>query len=947
MLLVTLVTALTWASAASAQETVPHGEILEAEALATIVGAEPEQKYAQDASGGAYVYLPAKQMEPGEPPLSYIEVPLAEMKGQFTLRVRALALSGGTDSLLIRWASGQRSIGLQYEPPEWKWYEVSIYSYIPGPATLIVGAREPARIDVLEVIRTEPVSSPHQPDPIRPEPNGGRPIDLNPPTFRWLHQGTDRTCRVQVSRTEDFTHIVLDEEVTATFLRPLQPLPTGRLWWRMRADNWDEGLWGAAETFEIPEEVASWPLPPWEESFARVPEAHPRLWLEPGELEQMRRWAEGEGAEAVEGWRGRLSRELGKELPLEAQKERDDELTREEKVVRRVSFKGEAARTARAIQDMAPFYALTGDEQFAEELRRRALLIADLDPHGYASHAVSDFGNGTLVEGMAFAYDFLQDYMSEQELAQVREALAARLEIMEKAYRPRLEQRVHNAHAWQHTFLQFMAGALALYGEHPRAEDWFQWAVKATVALYPWFGGAEGGSAECASYFAGTNLRSSMGTRDLIYAATGIDLLDNPWYRSNVYYTIYSHPPNHMRSQFGDHPGGPWSDGPRANQFLVTRYRAALLDDRFAAAYASAYKGNLVGRFRDSFKWLTPAMPEPAPLSELPDARAFRDIGTVFMHSAIDRPDDNIFFEFKCSPYGSHGHSHNDQNCFNLAAFNEPLLIDTGYYHSYGDAHHAGWTMTTQAHNAILVDGTGQPNGNITAYGRLLAFEQGDEYAYCAGEAKWAYREVKLDRFTRQVLWLKPDLLFLYDQLEAPEPHTYQWLLHAERQIAVDEAQQTVVAAGEKGACRVALLAPENLSFSQTDEFDPPAKRWRKDRKFDMPNQWHLTASTREPAASQRFLAVIEVTRQGEPFAARVEAVSDQGWLGVRVNRQGSEVVAGFADALMGLDGSHPVADIRLGPVAAQAYAVAAELRDGKTMRLVTIGATEATAAGE
>ncbi|MGD9496695.1 MAG: heparinase II/III family protein, partial [Armatimonadota bacterium] len=144
----------------------------------------------------------------------------------------------------------------------------------------------------------------------------------------------------------------------------------------------------------------------------------------------------------------------------------------------------------------------------------------------------------------------------------------------------------------------------------------------------------------------------------------------------------------------------------------------------------------------------------------------------VFMHSAIDRPDENIFFEFKSSPYGSHGHSYDDQNCFNLAAFNEPIFIRSGYYLCFGDPHHAGWTMQTKAHNGVLVDGTGQPNSDITAHGELLRFDRGTEYAFTAGEAKWAYREVTLDRFVRNCLWLKPNLFFIYDQLRAPEPHT-------------------------------------------------------------------------------------------------------------------------------------------------------------------------------
>lgn len=944
LLLALLMVAIIPAPAASAQDGIPLGQVVEAESLIA-VGAEPETDHAEGASGGAYVFLAQPQMEAARPN-SYLEVPIADMIGRYHFRVRALAISGGTDSLRYGTGPTWPTLGLSAQPQEWRWYEFDLYGYAPGLTTVLIGAREPARIDAIEVTRMESASSaPHQAEPVRAEPNSSRPLDVNPPTFRWLDQG-EVTYRVQVARDEAFAHVVLDETVEgATFLRPLQPLPEGELCWRWRVEAGEDAPWAPVERFEVPAGLAQWPLPPWLESFARIPVGHPRLFTTPERFEEMRAWAATEeGQAALELWRGRLEREIDRELPLEQVGQRGENLTREQAVIQRVTFKGEAGNTAGAIENLALLYALTGEERWAAEARRRALLIAGLDPRGYASHAVSDFGNGNLVEGMAFAYDLLGDYLSPEERGTIRDAIHERLAITAPLFR-KLEQRVHNAHAWQHTLQQFAEGALAIADEAPDARGWFEWAVRTTVALYPWFGGADGGSAEMASYFEGTNLRSSMDLRDLIFRATGIDLCANPWYRSNIMYTIYAHPPQHLRSQFGDHPGGPSSPGPHRGVYLATRYRAALLGDRFAAAYAAAYEGSWVGagRLRDEFGWLQAPLPEPASLAQLPHARAFRDIGVVYLHTAMERPDDNVFFEFKSGPYGSWGHSHGDQNAFNLAAFNEPLLIDTGYYHSYGDDHHAGWTMQTRAHNAILVDGTGQPTRSLDAPGRLLAFEQGDGYMYGAGEARGAYHEVALDRFTRHVLALEPDLFVVYDQLEAPQPHSYQYLLHAEREFAINRAAQAVDAVGERGQCRVTLVAPARLSFAQDHVFDPPALHWRDDRGFEMPDQWHLTAETAAPAASQRFLAIIEVTRAGEPFATRVEPLRGEGWLGVRMVRaDGREVVAGFSAELPGLDGTMPRATLTLGPVSAEAFALAAELRDGAPVRVVTISGTSA-----
>ncbi|MFO7948652.1 MAG: heparinase II/III family protein, partial [Armatimonadota bacterium] len=386
------------------------------------------------------------------------------------------------------------------------------------------------------------------------------------------------------------------------------------------------------------------------------------------------------------------------------------------------------------------------------------------------------------------------------------------------------------------------------------------------------------------------------------------------------------------------------SGPPGSNRYVTTRYRAALFNDPFAAAYAQEYEGNPLLRvsLREAYDWLAKPVPEPKSLSLLPDARAFKDIGVVYMHTAMERPNDNIFFEFKSGPYGSFGHSHNDQNTFNLMAFNEPLLIDTGYYHSYADDHHAGWTMRTKAHNGILVDNTGQPNSDLSAFGRIMDFKQGDEYMYCAGEAHWAYDQVDLDRFTRHCLCIKPDIFVIYDQLKAPEAHRYQFLLHAEEEMDINHLTQTIDVSGEVGQCRATILQPDNLNISQNDEFNPPAKHWRPDKSWAMPNQWHLTAETTEPATEAGFLTVIEVTRAGEPYAEDVHVVEGDDWIGVSIDRRDSHVVAAFAREIPPLDGPQPPVDIELPGLEATAFAAAAEITDGRASRIITISGDRA-----
>jgi hypothetical protein len=70
---------------------------------------------------------------------------------------------------------------------------------------------------------------------------------------------------------------------------------------------------------------------------------------------------------------------------------------------------------------------------------------------------------------------------------------------------------------------------------------------------------------------------------------------------------------------------------------------------------------------------------------------------------------------------------------------------------------------------------------------------------------------------------MKPGLVVIFDRLEAPKPSTYQWLLHAPKQMEVQN-QTHIHAHNGKAAARLSLLAPKGLKVTQTDKFDPPPR---------------------------------------------------------------------------------------------------------------------------
>ncbi|MBI1895985.1 MAG: DUF4962 domain-containing protein [Acidobacteria bacterium] len=712
----------------------------------------------------------------------------------------------------------------------------------------------------------------------RPEPFEGSLLRVNPPTFRWPGADRAEAYRVEISRSADF-HSPEAALVREVFYRPLKPLVPGRWYWRYRPERPSPGPWSKPERFAISNELPRWELPDWKRLLNRVPKSHPRVYVRKEDLPRLRARGEGSLRAAAARWSRRLAGGIGEQFSLaryQAEVPAPDApgLTKQQiGTKRRWASKAAGIDFMRPAGDFCWLWLFTGDEKFADEARRRVLAAASLDPEGFTSHRISDFGNAAIASNSALVYDLLHDRFSPAERSVIRRMLVKRAAPIMNELRAAPVQRLMKAHGWQHVYLEGAMVALALYGEEPVASEWLELALKSFVAFYPWFGGNDGGSQEGANYYLGTEMLSSLDTRDFFLTAFGLDLAaGNPWFRANPYFLIYSFPPGGIVSRIGDGmTGQPGKENrvPSLDEKLAASRMAALDGNKHAAAYAALIPGGVEEVRPRHLRWL-PFDRQAASLADLPAARVFHDIGTVFMHSAHTDPENNIRLEFRSSPYGGTGHAHADQNSFHVIAFNEPLLLDSGYYTPSGDPHHQDWTRQTRAHNTILVDGHGQPHGDTTGYGRIRHFEQNENWVYAIGSAETAYREVELERFDRHMVWLKgkdAQTYVMVDDLLAAggKPHRFEWLLHAAQRMQVHEGTREIAVRGKKGEAAIVIVHPQKVAFSQTDQFTVPALNWRRGADGSaLPNQWHLRA-TPPPAAARRFLAVIQVSRPGGP----------------------------------------------------------------------------------
>ncbi|MFH0945685.1 MAG: heparinase II/III family protein [Planctomycetota bacterium] len=215
----------------------------------------------------------------------------------------------------------------------------------------------------------------------------------------------------------------------------------------------------------------------------------------------------------------------------------------------------------------------------------------------------------------------------------------------------------------------------------------------------------------------------------------------------------------------------------------------------------------------------------------------------------------NVQVLFKSSPFGTQSHGYEAQNSFLLNAFGERLLIRSGYRDLYGSAHHKDWMWHTRSVNSITLGGRGQGKRTAAAVGRITEFHTSEVLDYVSGEAAAAYGGL-LNSFARRVLFLKPDLIVIFDTLLATEPTTFEWWLHAENEMMVKD-QTEITVTGKIGAAKVSFLAPENLEIRQTNRFDPPPRPRIK------LVQWHLFAATQEPKIWASFVTVIRPYERG------------------------------------------------------------------------------------
>lgn len=437
---------------------------------------------------------------------------------------------------------------------------------------------------------------------------------------------------------------------------------------------------------------------------------------------------------------------------------------------------------------------------------------------------------GHWAHGMAVAYDWLHAHLDDSLRETVRETLRDRTERVYNHWANYVDA-YSTSYAWNHMTVVhggLMAAGCAIWGEVEGAGRWLRMGLE-KMRLKADALGSDGASAEglaYGQYHLDFFLKSLVLTDELL----GVDLFeDSVFLRRYPLFMLYSMlapsawepgPPDkpYMSKAFvclADSEGAHWYGPDSHLRLIARRYRdghAQWLADLAAA-------GRINGESSSYFNLLfhdESVVPEP-PFT-LPTLRHFDDKDIVMLRSGWDER--ASVMAVKCGPSSGYharrryrqnisgGHMHPDAGHVVLHACGEWLLIDDGYTRK-----------ATSYQNTVLVSGIGQTGEGADWFedleirrgrpeGRIIQAQPGETIDWVIADAAAAYKpEARLRRFFRHVLYLKPDVWILIDELESEIPSTFELRFHVPR--AFTPAGEAVwLMRTDRTALQVQVLGP-------------------------------------------------------------------------------------------------------------------------------------------
>jgi hypothetical protein len=474
-----------------------------------------------------------------------------------------------------------------------------------------------------------------------------------------------------------------------------------------------------------------------------------------------------------------------------------------------------------AMPVVAMAYLLTGQRQYLDAARQWALASCEYKTWGLGRIDGMDLATGHQLFGLGIVYDWCYDGLDGPSRRRIRETLVRRTSAM-------FEAAASGKAWWQRSYLQnhlwvdvagMSVAGFALFDEVDDASCWIGLPLEKFRRTMDALG-SDGASHEGVGYWE-YGVEYLLKFMDLARTNLDVDLYGSPWWRNTASYAQYLTLPrkawkrNSCIVDLADCPRGHWYGPEYLLRHLAREFRdghAQWLAEQVDAADVAAPGApwlNLV--------WFDPTLPAKSP-EDRPTLRHFEDMGIVSARS--DWSGNESLAVFKCGPFIGHeavekfpydpggGHVHPDANHFVLFGNGQWLIRDDGY--------HPKWTGQ---HNTLLVGGRGQLGEGaewfrgmdaMKARPKVLRAVSTPAVDQITGDATEAYpADVGLRRFVRHLLFVKPDVVVVADEIQVNQKTPLELRFHPEE--PAERQGNRFVAKGKQAILRLEPLTTEGV----------------------------------------------------------------------------------------------------------------------------------------
>ena len=513
------------------------------------------------------------------------------------------------------------------------------------------------------------------------------------------------------------------------------------------------------------------------------------------------------------------------------------------------------------IPTLAFAWLMTRERSYFEAANAWAMAACSYPTCGILGPRNGDLAAGHQLFGLALLYDWCYDDLDENTRMIIRETILTRgRRIYDYASRGILQPErevllVRPWYEWDEAWLQnhlwinscgLATAAMAIFDENETVLPWVGFTLNryaTTMSIL----GHDGASHEGIGYWtygvewmlrfialAEDNFNIDFFANEPIPGLSP-DMMNakyegGEWWQNTARYFLYmtipidswKRSPLSTNVNYGDSGRG-YGYGPSS----ILRYLASKNNDGYAQWTARILMergfNSTRSRWLDMI-WYNPDIEEDPP-DDLPTLRHFDDIGILTSRSGWEGNPSLLFF--KCGPYAGKKATSLMTYCFSSAHHVHPdvgnfMLFGSGEWLIRDDGTHLKFT---RQHNTLLIDGKGQYGEGADAFdGSMLhalklmpeitVHATSEKYDHISGNVTPAYpQELGLEHYTRHLIYLKPDVLIVIDDIELDDSHDLELRFFPEQQKSTRDGN-TFFTHGEKAKMRLESLTDSDIKLS-------------------------------------------------------------------------------------------------------------------------------------